>query len=63
MVYNEKTHSACLTIHSTDYTDSARYRLEASNRMGRVETAAKLTINGKIEFYLFIAVVIIDDRV
>ncbi len=39
--------TAKLEISGTDLTDTATYRCEADNKVGRVETEGKLTVHGK----------------
>ena len=48
MAYSSADHVASLVIHTAEASDSGRYKCEAANRMGRIETAAKLNVNGKI---------------
>lgn len=39
---------ATLTFGSSELKDSARYRVEANNKMGRVETACYLTVHSTL---------------
>ena len=45
--YNPMAHMASLTIIHPDSSDSGRYKLEAINEIGRVDTTGRVTINGK----------------
>ena len=46
---------ASLTVHNVEAGDSGKYRCEASNRMGRVETSCRLSVNGKLTaFFSFL---------
>ncbi len=45
--YNPVAHVASLYIHHPEPTDSARYRLEASNKFGQVDTTGRVTVNGE----------------
>ena len=40
---------ASLSIYSVDASDSGKYRCEANNRLGRVETSCKVTVNGELQ--------------
>lgn len=40
--------NASLTIAETELSDSATYRCEADNKVGRVETKGELTVMGKL---------------
>ena len=42
-----KNNKAVLVIHNSDIDDSGKYRCEAANKIGRVETEAKLTVCSK----------------
>ena len=42
-----KNNKAVLVIHKSDIDDSGKYRCEAANKIGRVETEAKLTVCSK----------------
>ena len=48
MKYTENV--AELTIHTTELNDSATYRCEADNKVGRVETQGTLTVMGKLKW-------------
>ena len=39
-----------LVIRDTEISDTANYRLEASNKLGSVDTEAKLNVNGQLIF-------------
>lgn len=43
-----------LVVRDTETSDAARYRLEASNKLGTVQTEAKLSINSQCCF-LFVS--------
>ena len=47
MSYSREDHVASLRIHDVAANDSGRYRCEASNKSGRVETSCKLGVSGK----------------
>ena len=49
--YQDKT--ATLDISSTDLTDTAKYRCEADNKVGRADTEAKLTVHGMYNYNLY----------
>jgi hypothetical protein len=45
-----KNHAA-LTVHDTETQDGGKYRCEADNRVGRVETGAKLIVSGNYRYH------------
>ena len=38
---------ASLSMYTVDHIDSGKYRCEAYNQHGRVETACRVTVSGK----------------
>ena len=49
-----KDSKATLTFKKVELKDTARYRVEASNKMGRVETECKLTVHSKWNHPLYL---------
>ena len=47
LMYIQQGNTAKLEISSTDLTDTAKYRCEADNKVGRVETEGSLTVHGQ----------------
>ena len=43
-----KNNTAVLVIHNSEIDDTGKYRCEAVNKIGRVETEAKLTVYSKL---------------
>ena len=46
--YHADQNVATLTIRKTEHMDAGRYRLEAHNINGDVETACRLNVSGKL---------------
>lgn len=45
--YDEASGVASLILLSAEHIDSGKYRCEARNRLGRVHTDCRLTVNGQ----------------
>ena len=56
MAYSDNEQTATLTIFNVEANDSGKYKCEASNRHGRVDSKAILTVNGMIN-YLFTSII------
>ena len=53
IAYDEDSGVASLTLPQAEHIDSGKYRCEARNRLGRVKTDCKLSVNGKTSIAYF----------